>query len=63
MNEYAPRIVQLVLAVPLLVLTITHFYWNKIGQNIINFTAVAIFVVGLDNIIMLYRFYLNKQSI
>jgi hypothetical protein len=63
MNEYAPRIVQLVLAVPLLVLTITHLYWNKIGQNIINFTAVAIFVVGLDNIIMLYRFYLNKQSI
>lgn len=63
MKEYAPRIVQLVIAIPLLILTITHFYWNKIGQNIINLTAVAIFIVGLDNIIMFYRFYINKQSI
>lgn len=63
MNGYAPRIVQLLIAAPLLVLTITHFHMNRVGQNIINLAAVVIFIIGLDNIIMLYRFYINKQSI
>jgi limonene-1,2-epoxide hydrolase len=62
MNEYVVRGVQLFLAAVLLVMTVTRFSWNHIGQNIINFTAVGIFGVGFDNLIMLYRAYLNKQS-
>jgi hypothetical protein len=62
MNDYILRGSQLFVAVILLILTITRFQWNHIGQNIINLTAVGIFSLGLDNLIMIYRTYLNKQS-
>jgi len=62
MNEYILRGGQILIAVILLVLTITRFSWNHIGQNIINLTATSIFVLGVDNLLMLYRAYINKQS-
>jgi len=62
MNQYVVRGVQWLIAAILLGFTITRFSWNQIGQNIINLTAVGIFVLGLDNLIMAYRAYLNKQS-
>jgi hypothetical protein len=62
MNTYLIRGSQIFIAIILLIFSITRFSWNHIGQNIINLTAVAIFCVGLDNLIMLYRTYLNKQS-
>lgn len=62
MYEYVIRGSQLFIALILLILTITRISWNQIGQNIINFTAVAIFVLGLDNLIMVYRIYINKMS-
>ena len=62
MKNYIIRGSQIFLAMILLVLSITRFSWNHIGQNIINLTAVGIFCMGWDNLIMLYRTYLNKQS-
>lgn len=63
MYEYLIRGSQLFVALILLILTITRFSWNHIGQNVINLTAVGIFVIGLDNMVMLYRIYVNKQSL
>lgn len=62
MNEYIIRGVQIFIATILLIFTITRFTWNHIGQNIINLTAVGIFVLGLDNLLMIYRTYINKKS-
>ena len=63
MNDYIVRGSQLFIAFILLVLTIIRFSWNHIGQNIINLTAVGIFVFGLDNLVIVYRTYLNKQAV
>lgn len=62
MNEYFVRGGQVLIGLILLTLTIIRFSWNHIGQNIINLTAFSIFLVGLDNIIMVYRLYINKPS-
>ena len=62
MNELIIRGVQIFIATILLVFTITRFTWNHIGQNIINLTSVGIFILGLDNILMIYRTYINKKS-
>lgn len=62
MNEYIVRGVQVFIAIILFALTISRFAWNHIGQNIINLTAVGIFLLGFDNLCMIYRFYINKQS-
>lgn len=62
MNSKIVRGVQLFLAVVLFTLTATRFTWNHIGQNIINLTAVGIFILGLDNLLMVYRAYINKPS-
>lgn len=63
MNDYIVRGSQLFIAFILLVLTIIRFSWNHIGQNIINLTAVGIFILGLDNLVIVYRTYLNKQAV
>jgi hypothetical protein len=47
------------------VLTIgISFSWNfnAIGQNLINLTACIMFLVGLDNIIVYYRCYIEKSA-
>jgi hypothetical protein len=63
LTSHIPRILQLSIALILLVLTLCRIGWNHIGQNIINFTAVIIFGVGLDRLLMAYTYYLNKQAV
>ena len=57
------RIPQICIALVLGIFTLTHWSQNHIGQNIINITATLIFIIGLDNIVFFYRWYINKQSI
>jgi hypothetical protein len=63
LTSHIPRILQLSIALILLILTLCRLGWNHIGQNIINFTAVIIFGVGLDRLLMAYTYYLNKQAV
>lgn len=63
LTTHIPRIIQLSIALILLILTLFRISWNHIGQNIINFTAVIIFIVGLDRLLMAYTYYLNKQAL
>lgn len=51
------RIVQWVLAVPLVVGTVMNWRFNAAGQNIINVTACLMPVVGIHNILVYYRCY------
>ena len=62
MQEHLSRFVQSIIALPFLILTITHISDNHIGQNIINLTTVSLYVIGLDNILILYRWIINKQA-
>jgi hypothetical protein len=62
MNEYIVRGGQLLIAIILFALTVSRFSWNHIGQNIINLTAVGVFILGVDNLLMVYRAYINKQA-
>lgn len=62
MNEYIVRGGQLLIAIILFAMSMSRFSWNHIGQNIINLTAVSVFIVGVDNLLMVYRAYINKQS-
>jgi di/tricarboxylate transporter len=61
-QEHLPRIIQSIIALPLLILTISHWNDNQIGQNLINLSATATFVIGLDYIIIIYRWLMNHQE-
>jgi hypothetical protein len=61
-KQYAMRGIQLFIALIFIIFSISHFSMNHIGQNLINFTTVLIFIIGLDNIIIFYGQYFNKQS-
>ena len=61
-QEHLSRIIQSIIALPLLILTISHWNDNQIGQNLINLSATATYVIGLDYIIILYRWFMNHQE-
>lgn len=46
-QEHLSRIIQSVIALPLLILTISNWSSNRLGQNILNLSSVAVYVVGL----------------
>lgn len=60
--EHVPRIIQTIIALPLLIITLAHCNDNHIGQNTINFSTAIMWVVGLDHIIIPYRWFIDKQS-
>ncbi len=60
-QDHLSRIVQSLIALPLLILTISHWNENRIGQNLINLTTVSTYAIGLDYIIILYRWVMNFQ--
>ena len=56
------RIAQCTIGIVFFVLAIVNWRYNHIGQNILNLLATSIFFAGLDNIIILYRCYLEEPS-
>jgi hypothetical protein len=58
-QEHLSRIIQSLVALPLLILTISHWIENRIGQNLINLSTVATYAIGLDYIIIAYRWFMN----
>lgn len=63
MKEHIPRILQSIIAIPLIILTIINWNNNQMGQDVINITTVLIYLIGLDHIIIIYRWIINEQSI
>ena len=63
MKEYIPRIIQTTLTIPMIVLTVTSWHNNHIGQNLINLIAIVTLLIGMDNIIIFYRCYIDEQSV
>ena len=61
-QEHIPRIVQTIVALPLLVVTLAHWNDNHIGQNTINFSTAMMWVVGFDHLVVPYRWLIDKQS-
>ena len=60
--EYIPRIVQTIIALPMLILTMTYWNQNQIGENTINFATVVMYVIGFDHIIIPYRWIIDKKA-
>ena len=46
----------------LLILTITHWSHNKIGQNIINLQTACMWAIGLEQLTLVYRWIINKHN-
>ena len=62
LQDHIPKIIQAIIALILLILTIVYWKNNHIGANIINFQAVILWIIGLENIIVPLRWYIGKQS-
>ena len=56
------RIIQCAIGVLFIVLIIINWRYNHIGQNIINLLATSLFFAGLDNIVIFYVYYIDKNS-
>jgi hypothetical protein len=56
------RIIQSVVALVLLILTVVYWKLNHLGQNIINFETVCVWAIGLENIVIPFRWLTGKQT-
>jgi hypothetical protein len=56
------RVIQWITAIAIIVGISLSWRFNAIGQNLINITACIMFIVGLDNIIVYYRCYIEKSA-
>lgn len=61
-QEHISRIVQSLVALPLLILTISHWNENRIGQNMMNLSSTAVYVIGLEYIVIAYRWLMGFQE-
>lgn len=61
-QDHISRIVQSIIALPLLILTISFWGSNHLGQNLMNLSTVVVYAIGLEYIIIAYRWFMNYQE-
>lgn len=56
------RVIQWAVGAALIIVVALNWKYNYIGQNIINVVAASIFFMGLDNILIFYRCYIDEPA-
>lgn len=62
LQDHILKIIQAIIALILLILTIVYWKDNHIGENIINFEAVILWIIGLEHIVIPFRWINGKQT-